>query len=235
MVNTRFSGLTGNQLKLLALVAMTVDHIGVVLFPHQMVWRVIGRLAFPIYAWFIAEGCRYTGNRKKYLLTMAGLAAICQVVYLIALGSLYQCILVTFTLAIGWIYVLDGLIRQPDAKHGLLFALTSFGVLFLSVGLPRLLPGTDYAIDYGFWGILLPLLVYAAPNKPRKLAVCALVLVSLCLSMGSGVQWCSLLALIPLALYNGHRGKLRLKYLFYLYYPLHLVVIYGLSMLLYYI
>ena len=230
-MNKTFSpGLTGNQLKILALVTMTIDHIGMMFFPYQPLWRIVGRLAFPIYAWFIAEGCRYTKNRKKYLLTMAALAAICQLVYLVAMGSLYQCVLVTFTLAILWTFSLDELIKRPDAKRGLVFGGVSFMVLFLSVGLPRLLPGTDYGIDYGLWGILLPVLVYVAPDKPRKLVVAGLVLVSLCLFSPS-VQWYSLLALIPLALYNGQRGKYKMKYLFYLYYPLHLVALYAVGWL----
>ena len=61
-------GLTGNQLKLLALITMTIDHIGMILFPHIPLFRIIGRLSMPIFAYMIAEGCRHTRNRKKYLL-----------------------------------------------------------------------------------------------------------------------------------------------------------------------
>lgn len=225
--------LSGNQLKLLALITMTIDHIGMVMLPQYPILRIIGRLAFPIYAWFIAEGCRYTSHRKKYLLTMAGLAAMCQLVYFFAMGSLYQCVLVTFSLAIAWIYALDRAMKQNTLKAWLLTAAVSVAVIFLSVALPRLLPGTDYAIDYGFWGILLPVLVYVPTDRRRKLVVFALVLLSLCLAIG-GVQWFSLLSLIPLALYSGQRGKRKLKYLFYIYYPLHLAAIYGLSLLICY-
>lgn len=226
--------LSGNQLKILALVTMTIDHIGMVLFPYQMIWRIIGRLSFPIFAYFIAEGCRYTGNRKKYLLTMAALAAICQLVYLVAMGSLYQCVLVTFSLSILWIYALDEAVQRNTVRGWLSAAAVSVAIIFVSVFLPRLLGGTDFDIDYGFWGILLPVLAYFPKNKWRKLAVFALVLVSLCLSIG-GVQWFSLLTLIPLALYSGKRGKWRLKNLFYIYYPAHLVAIYGISILIYYV
>ena len=98
----KFSGLTGNQLKIIALISMTCDHVGLQLFPDVLFMRILGRLALPIYAYMIAEGCRYTRNRRKYLLRMASLAAVCQVVYFFAMGSLYQCILVTFSLAIFW-------------------------------------------------------------------------------------------------------------------------------------
>ena len=60
--------LTSNQLKLLAMVTMTLDHIGVHLFPQCLFLRIIGRLAMPIYAYMIAEGCAHTRNRKQYLL-----------------------------------------------------------------------------------------------------------------------------------------------------------------------
>ena len=57
--------LTGNALKILAALFMTIDHIGVMLFPRVLVLRIIGRLALPIFAFMIAEGCKYTRNKKK--------------------------------------------------------------------------------------------------------------------------------------------------------------------------
>ena len=57
--------LNGNQLKIIALIAMTLDHIGKMLLPGFTILQIIGRLAFPIFAYMIAEGCRYTKNRKK--------------------------------------------------------------------------------------------------------------------------------------------------------------------------
>ena len=74
----KFNGFTGNQLKLIALISMTCDHVGLQLLPDVLILRIIGRLALPIFAYMIAEGCRYTRNRKRYLLRMAGLAALCQ-------------------------------------------------------------------------------------------------------------------------------------------------------------
>lgn len=98
---------SGNQLKVIALIAMTCDHVGKELFPQYELLQIIGRLAFPIFAYMIAEGCRYTKNRRKHLLSVAGLALICQLVYFVAQGSLYQGILVTFSLSICMIYVID--------------------------------------------------------------------------------------------------------------------------------
>ena len=64
MESTRFPGLTGNQLKLIALITMTIDHVGMMLLPQLRILRAIGRIAFPIFAYMIAEGCRHTRNRK---------------------------------------------------------------------------------------------------------------------------------------------------------------------------
>ena len=60
--------LSSTVLKLIAAVTMFIDHAGLILFPQYRIFRIIGRLAFPIYAYCIAEGFRYTRNRKKYFL-----------------------------------------------------------------------------------------------------------------------------------------------------------------------
>ena len=216
--------LTSNQLKLLAMLTMTLDHIGVQMFPGALWLRIVGRLAFPIYAYMIAEGCAHTRNRRKYLLQMTGLALLYQLVYFFAMGSLFQCILVTFTLSILLIYAYDTGSRP-------LTALALLGVAFVTVALPRLLPGTDFAIDYGFFGVLVPVAAYLGETRRKKLLFTASALVALAWSVGD-IQWYSLAALLPLALYSGQRGKRRMKWLFYLYYPLHLAAIYGISLLL---
>lgn len=220
-------GLTGNQLKIIALITMTIDHVGLQLLPGIPVLRIIGRLAFPIFAYMIAEGCQYTRNRKQYLLSMAALAAVCQLVYLFAMGSLYMSVLVSFSLAIGLIYAMDyG--REHGGAAWMVPLCVLTGIFLLSEVLPRLLPGTDYGIDYGLWGILLPVLVYLSRDKTSKLLMATLALCMIAMASGPA-QWYALLSLPLLALYNGKRGKRKMKYLFYVYYPAHLVVIHLLS------
>ena len=229
MKSTRFPGLTGNQLKLIALITMTIDHIGYMLLPGVRFLRIIGRIAFPIFAFMIAEGCQYTHNRKKYLLAMWGLAATCQLVYFLAMGSLYMSVLVSFSLSIGVIYLLDRFDPQERGSQ-FDFFLGLCGVFFLTRVLPDLLSHTDYGIDYGLWGILLPVLVYYGRDKKEKLRNFAVGQVLLALGSGP-LQWISLATVPLMALYNGKRGKRKLKFLFYIYYPAHLVVIYFLSLL----
>lgn len=224
------TGLTGNQLKLLAMAAMTCDHIGLSLLPQYVFLRIIGRLAFPIFAYMIAEGCRYTRSKARYLLSLAVVALVCQVVYFVAMRSLYMCVMVTFSLSVGLIWLLDIFLEKKKAFWGLLFLAGVAAVYFVSSVLPSLWIHTDFAIDYGFLGIMLPVLIYSGKTQPQRLLLAAVGLLLLALQYG-GVQVLSLAALIPLAMYSGKRGKAKLKYLFYLYYPLHLAAIHLLSLI----
>lgn len=237
--------MTGNQLKILALVTMTIDHVGVVLLPQYLVLRIIGRLTYPIFAYMIAEGCFYTHSKRRYLGGIFALGLACQLGFFIAMGSLEQSILTTFVFAIITIYAL----QLADARRDAVGALAVFGALaldaFVSLVLPVFLAGTDFSVDYGFAGILLPVFCYmpriflknALDNtRLRLMLACAVVgMVFVCIQMNDwmgGIQWFSLCTAIPLACYNGKRGTWHLKYLFYIYYPAHLVAIWGIALLL---
>lgn len=228
METSRSFGLSGNQLKLIAMLTMTLDHIGLYLLPQAQWLRILGRLSLPIYAYMIAEGCRYTHSRKGYFARIAFLAAICQVVYFLAMGSLYQCILVTFCLSIGMIFCLDAMRQSNTWISRGLFVLAVWGVGFVCEILPALLPGTDFAVDYGFFGALLPVLAYWGKDRNQKVLLLGVGLVLLALDLG-GIQWCALGALPLLLCYTGQKGRHSLGMLFYLYYPVHLVVIYLLG------
>ena len=224
--------LSGNMLKLIALVSMTVDHIGYFLMPTNMTLRIIGRLAFPIFAYMIAEGCRYTRNKARHIITMSIFALVSQIVFSMATKTLYLNIFVTFALSISLIFAYDYLTKKKTPVSFIIFLLVVLSVIFISEGLALILPKSlGYYVDYGTIGILCPFLVYIGFNRPTKLALCALGLIFLSLT-GVYIQWFCLLALIPLALYSGKRGKINMKYLFYLYYPLHIGVIYLILVLL---
>ena len=230
MNSSRFPGLTGNQLKLIALITMTIDHVGMMLLPRVRILRAIGRIAFPIFAYMIAEGCQYTRNRKKYLLSMISLAFLCQVVYFFAMDSLYMSVLVTFSLSIGMIYLTDYVQAGGRFGNAALWAAIC-GLFFLCyLAHDVLFPKTDFGIEYGLWGVLLPVFTYWGGKKQKKLPYFTLGLTLLNLGFG-GIQWFSMAAIPFIALYNGKRGKRKMKNLFYIYYPAHLVVIHFLSLL----
>ena len=219
------SGLSGNQLKIIAMIAMTCDHVGVQIFPQLLGFRIIGRLAMPIYAYMIAEGCRHTRDRKRYLLRLLGMGLLCQAVYFVAMGSLYQCILITFSMSVCLICLMDAVDQEKSPKTWGKLAAGTILIFFLCVVLPDLLSRTDFEVDYGLPGVLLPVLIYGAGTRGLLLG---LFLVSM---YYGGVQWLAYLTVPLLLAYNGQRGKANIGKLFYWYYPVHLVVIYGISLL----
>ena len=161
--------LSGSQLKMLALITMTIDHIGFIFFPQVWWLRAIGRLAFPIFAYMIAEGCRYTRRRMRYWGSIALLALVCDAAEMIAEGSLYQSVMTTFTLSVGMIYALDWAMRGENRREQLLRSLLPAGAVLLSFFLCELLPlllwTTDFHVDYRFSGALLPVLVYVGKRR----------------------------------------------------------------------
>lgn len=222
-------GLSGNQLKILAMITMTCDHVGAELFPQFLILRIIGRLAMPIYAYMIAEGCRYSHDRRKYLLRLISMAALCQIAYWVSMRSLYQCILVTFSLSVITISALERAAKQRDIPSFVLAVGAAAGDFALCLLLPQILPG--FNIDYSLGGVMLPVLIYFGKTKSARLALTATGLILLSLDYGS-IQWLALLALIPLAAYSGQKGKRNIGRLFYWYYPAHLAVIHCISLIL---
>ena len=223
---TKFSLLSGNALKLIAAAAMLVDHAGLMFFPGNDCFRILGRLAFPIFAYMIAEGSKYTRSRKRYFSQLFALAAVCQIVYFLVDGSLYLSVLVTFSLALVMIFALQDLKAAPSWKTGLLFA-AAVGCVFLL--------NEAFTIDYGFWGCMVPLFA-AAPHSTRldskyaSIAALGVGLLILAFSLGGWQIW-SLAAVPVLLLYSGQRGKWRMKYFFYIFYPTHLAALQVLAWL----
>jgi hypothetical protein len=110
-------GLTGNQLKIIAMVAMFVGHLVLEFAPEAHNLLRFGRIAFPIFAYMIAEGCTYTKNRSKYLGLIMAVAVIFHAVGYILTGSLQLSVLVSFSLAIIIIYSADTFFDE-DAPSG---------------------------------------------------------------------------------------------------------------------
>ena len=229
-MRSRF-GLTNNQLKIIAMITMLLDHIGVYLFPSVEWLRIVGRISLPIFAYMIAEGCHYTRHRLRYFLQIFVLAVGCQLVFYFAMESLYQGILVTFSLAILVVYGVDNFLKKRDLLSCGIALLVVGLTIFLTIFGPRVWVHTDFAIDYGIAGVALPILIYYAPMKIWRLLVTAVGIAALSLTLAR-IQWWALMSLPFLALYNGERGKLKMKYFFYVFYPLHLVALYFIGMLL---
>lgn len=224
-------GLNNNQLKIIAMITMIIDHIGVAFFPGVAIFRILGRISFPIFAYMIAEGCRYTQNRKKYLGIILSMAILFQVFYFVFMNDLYQCIFVTFSLSIATIFSIDSFINNKKVSNRILMVLTLVLVVFVGIIAPILFEKYGFHIDYGTFGIALPILIYFAPTKLFKLIFATVLIISMAI-FSSALQWWALLSIPFLALYNGERGKAKMKYFFYIFYPVHLVIIYGIMILL---
>ena len=128
----KFGFLSSNLLKIIAMAAMVIDHASVIFIgPENTVWRHIGRIAFPIFAFMIAEGCYYTRNKLRYFLTIFLLGLGCQTVYLVAEKSLYQNILITFSLSIIIIFSLENYRIKREKTFGkiLFFTIAICGIM----------------------------------------------------------------------------------------------------------
>lgn len=225
--------LSGNILKILALISMTFDHVGMILFPRAMWLRGIGRLAFPIFAFLISEGYKYTRNKLKYFLSMLIWGIFAQIIIFAFTKDVMLNILFTFCFSIMLIYLIDMLktqIREKGKYPYLLFTALLFAVICLYLLTSDSVSSPIIKVDYGFWGIMLPVFAMLSNKLYFRLSFFAIGLVLLCLWAG-GVQWFSLISLIFLALYSEKRGKLKIKYFFYSYYPMHLAILYTIALI----
>ena len=236
--------LSGNMLKLIACVAMMIDHIGFMIFPYDVNFRIIGRIAFPIFAFMIAEGARYTGNRLRYFLMIFIEGVLMQLVYVLALNDTQLSIFITFSISILMIYALDLVKVAFLGKRSPVLCILSVA-LFMAGVVATYLICKSFRVDYGFFGVMSPVLASLFMERgdyfPAAVRRLDSNLVHVCLMgvglyvlalRGNSIQFYALLALPLLLLYSGKRGRLRMKYFFYLFYPLHLVAIAGVAYLL---
>ena len=174
------SGLTGAQLKYLACVSMVIDHVGMLFAPMAAVsgpndllyhlFRYAGRPAFPIFAFFVAEGCLYTHDFRRYLLRLGLFGALTHVVALIATGGQSGSVIATFFFAaLGiWFY---RLLREQGLHP--FFALLPAAALVLL--------GQLFHVDYGGAGVAtVAALFLCGPRLDRRL---------LCLGLAMAVTY----------------------------------------------
>lgn len=202
-------------LKIIACVTMLIDHIGLILFPQNLAFRVLGRLAMPIFSYLIVNGVKHTRDVKKYLIRLSIFAIISQIPFSVMVsGKLFSLNLnVFFTEAIG---ILAILCYEKVKDRPLVFAVLPCMAISLLAEFIK--------TDYGMYGVLMMLLFYIARDNKLLMILyqVALNVVYLTLTNGtSDIQYFSLFALIFICFYNGKEG-IKLKYLFYVFYSLHI-------------
>lgn len=247
-------------LRIIACVCMLLDHIGYCFagrWPFLEPLRWIGRIAFPLYVFLIVNGFRHTSNRFRYALRLAIFAVISQVPFALMvhpktmLGSLN--VFVTLLLALLTVWATDEMRKHRFTKY-LCFLPTLAVFALYYFGLIR--------SDYGAKGILLAMVFYLFEGKRLLTAVGMLVSIYYQYLIALGflllhalqgrpysitpptkwqlVQLFSLLALVFVFLYNGKKGRLpaskraakAVQLGFYLFYPVHMLALYGLKQLL---
>lgn len=238
-------GIDGSTLKLIAVFSMLVDHTAAVLVwnplnpqavtivPDMVAgwnasWLIylfmrypIGRLAFPIYCFLLVEGFVHTRSIKKYALRMLLFALISEIPFDLAFYGKTWGISgqnVFFTLFLG-IALMAGL-QLAEKKCIHLWQVKVCQILWTVV---ICFAANLIACDYGAKGILPVLVLYLLRQDKKTQAVAGSVVFSW--------EITAPLAFIPIYRYNGKRG-MNLKYFFYAFYPVHLLILYGILHLL---
>ena len=229
-------GLNANQIKLIAIIAMTIDHLTWAIFPGtQAVWyvfalHIIGRLTAPIMWFFIAEGCHFTRNIRKYAVRLFVFAIVSHFAYTFAFGipflpfsegSFFNQTGVMWSLA--WAVVLIAVTRSNSVPTWAKY-LIIFGVCLIT-----------FPSDWSCIAAMCPLYLYLHRGNIKRQAIdivvwtllYAVVFFFFLDKLYGVLQLFTFLTIPILAQYNGERGrKIRgTKWFFYIYYPAHLVVI----------
>jgi len=226
--------LNGNGLKLIAITAMTIDHLTWALFPgFRTEWwvialHIIGRLTAPIMWFFIAEGCHYTHNKRAYLTRLLVFAVISHFAYDFAFGIPFFDLSAGFLnrTSVMWSLFLAAVVifcTRAEAIPTVWKYVIIFGACILA------LPS-----DWSSIAVMAPFFLYQHRGNLKKqaldivlwTAVYALVYFFAIDKLYAVLQMFTFLSIPLLFQYNGERGKWKgMKWLFYLYYPAHLVVI----------
>ena len=226
------------SLKLLAMALMLCDHLWATVIPGNNWLTAVGRLAFPIFAYQVAEGFFLTHNRKKYLGRMFVFALISEIPFNLLYYSsvvfpFHQNVMFTFCLAVLLMMALE----RAKSKGPIVFSLAAVACVALGMLLGQLA-----MVDYYGSGVVTVLVFYLCRGRSwGRLGELAGLIVLNCYLLGGMMmpvtllghtfeiseQGLAVLALIPIWLYNGKQGphSRALQYACYAFYPLHMLVL----------
>ncbi len=217
-------------MKSIAALLMLIDHIGVVFFPYDLRWRMIGRLAMPIFAYGVARGAYYTGSLERYMKKMLLFALVSQMPYwLMSSGikgepffKLKLNVGFTFLFALLGIYGIKKLQMAPKKVNALL---GSIGCVWLAQILN---------CDYGSYGVLLVWMSYFAFVKQKPIGYVAagyIVLTFLSYGMYIKIFWLQSVGVLGYGVIGtiGHLSEKKWGKIFYIFYPLHMAVLCGIK------
>ncbi len=223
--------MTSFHIKIIAILAMIIDHIGLFFFPEHTILRDIGRLAFPLFAWLIANGAYHTHDIQKYMKRLLALAVVSQVPFTIAnqhIGSPLFYLNVVFTLVLGLlsIYILKNCRNKLQATV----------LVIACAGIANCIHS-----DYGAAGVLSIVAFYIFYTNKKAMILSQVTIMSILPAitlilmsvknidlssyyLSSFTETYGLLSLCIIFLYNNKVGN-KMKYLFYIFYPLQYISI----------
>ena len=222
-MNTTFQkkyGISAAVLKYIAVATMLVDHFALEVYRqtqgynpavyHAM--RKVGRIAFPIYCFLLVEGFFHTKNVSKYIRNCFLFAVISEIPFNMAVFGkvIYpngQNVYFTLTIGLCALVILD--------RFQYHYKINNILLQMIVIGSSALL-GELLEVDYHWKGVLFIIMFYYIRNMQKPIQM----IVGIC---AFAYEVTAPLALIPIHLYNGLRGKQR-KYLFYVIYPVHLLI-----------
>lgn len=217
------SGFINNfTLKMIAIITMVIDHIGYVFIPtntaYYDIFRAIGRISFPIFCFLIVEGFFHTRSHVNYLIRLIIFALFSEIPFDLAFhNTLFywdsQNVFITLALGLLAIFCLEEMNNRRV-----------YSIPLILIGVVAVFSNCDYGIG----GVLLICMFYLTRHAPGiRILLTALILYM----FYNPTELYGILALIPIMCYNGKRGP-HTKMIFYWFYPLHLLALYGLHLFL---
>lgn len=218
--------MTTFTLKLIACIAMLIDHTTAIFVKNQELWTIgrgIGRIAFPIFCFLIVEGFFHTSNAKRYLVRLGVFAIISEFAFdfafwnTINMTSIFSYQNVYFTLFIGLlaIMVYDKILLKYRSQPSTFNILAVITIVFSGVAAVLL------KSDYDFRGILYIFIFYIFHYSKKKTLLAFALFTGF---IAPGIQLLQILAIPFIWLYNGKKGP-SMKYVFYAFYPVHLAIL----------
>lgn len=210
-----------DTIRIIAIIAMTIDHIGAFIYPHIIILRIIGRFTMPVFAYAVAFGMLKTKNTEKYLIRLFIFALVSQLPFNLA-GARGLSIISTIFLTALFFYI----IKKQTPLCYLLSLVPAAATVLIDM-------------DYGIYFLMLSACIYFFIDK-RGVAFITGTAVTLAFSLyyyNNPIQLWSIIGLF-FALLQDTKISAKLiphthmnKYFFYIYYPLHLLMIYGIVQL----
>ncbi len=208
---SKIFSLNAYQLKLIALITMILDHFARVLYPDLYLLKVVGRMAFILYAFLLVEGFIHTKDSRKYFSRLLLFAFLSEIPYDLAFGDAWfepnrQNIFFTLSAGLTSLLIIESKKVASDVKVLLVVALVTAANLF--------------HFDYYYLGVLQVVCFYVYRSHRFKQYLTVGILNMFFMARIS-TQSAAIMGLIPIYLYNGKKGK-NTGLLYYVFYPAHL-------------